>query len=244
MSVKILTDTTDIPITMIGEMSGLCYNSDIKDHNKNYKRGLECIRTNHGRTLEFPQIYIEFNNYSARVIREVYTHISGSPTRLQTSTRYVDYSNFEYIIPPTIEKQTDAKDLYIETMKNIASVLEKLEQEYNIKREDTAMLLPLGMTTKVIMRTNLRQLIDMSHQRLCTRAYWEFRKLMKDLIDALAFYSDEWKYLIEEEKIFSSKCKILGYCPEKHSCGKAINKKEWERRLSSNFNTQSEEWFE
>ena len=44
-----------------------------------------------------------------------------------------------------------------------------------IKKEDVANILPLGMTTKVVVRTNMRNLIDMSHQRLCSRAYWEFR---------------------------------------------------------------------
>lgn len=56
--------------------------------------------------LEFPQIYLEISGYSARVIRELYTHISGAPTRLQASTRYIDYTNegFDCIIPKSIEK--------------------------------------------------------------------------------------------------------------------------------------------
>jgi hypothetical protein len=59
----------------------------------------------------------------------------------------------------------------------------------------------------------------MSHQRLCARAYWEFRKLFKEIMEALAFYSDEWKYIVEELKLFRPKCKVLGYCPERYSCG-------------------------
>ena len=42
--------------------------------------------------------------YSARVAREWYTHIGGMPTRLQASTRYIDYEHgFDYIIPPSVE---------------------------------------------------------------------------------------------------------------------------------------------
>lgn len=66
---------------------------------KNYKRGLDCIKSNHGRVFEFVNIEAIIEDYSARVIREWYTHIGGSPTRLQSSTRYVNYDNFEYIIP-------------------------------------------------------------------------------------------------------------------------------------------------
>ncbi len=46
--------------------------------------------------------------------------------------------------------------------------LEKL----GIPRKDIGMLLPLGMETKVVVRANLRNLINlinMSHQRICTR---------------------------------------------------------------------------
>ena len=42
------------------------------------------------------------DGYSARVIREWYTHFGGSPTRLQASARYVDYNNFAYVIPPAV----------------------------------------------------------------------------------------------------------------------------------------------
>jgi len=65
--------------------------------------------------------------------------------------------------------------------------LEKL----GIPREDISMLLPLGMETKVVVRTNLRNLIDMSHQRICTRAYWEYRNLMDDIKNELSCYSEE-----------------------------------------------------
>lgn len=217
MGVIVMTDTTDIPITQIGEYAGECWGADTKDHEKNYKRGLDCIKCNHGRTLEFPQVYLKISGYSARVIRELYTHIGGSPTRLQASTRYIDYGNFEYITPPSL--QGPALELYQKTMKNIANAAQELESTYGVKREDAAMLLPLGMESTIVIRTNLRNLIDMSHQRLCARAYWEFRKLFKEIMEALAFYSDEWKYIVEELKLFRPKCKVLGYCPERYSCG-------------------------
>lgn len=217
MGVIVMTDTTDIPITQIGEYAGECWGADTKDHEKNYKRGLDCIKCNHGRTLEFPQVYLKISGYSARVIRELYTHIGGAPTRLQASTRYIDYGNFEYITPPSLHGP--ALELYQKTMKNIADAAQELESTYGVKREDAAMLLPLGMESTIVIRTNLRNLIDMSHQRLCARAYWEFRKLFKEIMEALAFYSDEWKYIVEELKLFRPKCKVLGYCPERYSCG-------------------------
>ena len=86
-SVIVLEETTTNPLQLIGKCSGLCYGSDISNVDKNYKRGLECLKNNHGRTLEFPQVYLLLKGYSARCIRELYTHIGGMPTRLQASTR-------------------------------------------------------------------------------------------------------------------------------------------------------------
>ena len=79
--------TTETPISMIGEEAGICWNADTTDQIKNYRRGLDCLSSGHMRTAEYPQVYMILEGYSARVIREFYTHIAGGPTRLQASTR-------------------------------------------------------------------------------------------------------------------------------------------------------------
>lgn len=209
--------TTRNPIQLIGEQAGICYGADITNPEKNFKRGTECLSNQHGRTLEFPDVYLIIDGYSARVIREWYTHIGGMPTRLQASTRYIEYGNFDYIIPHTIEKNEKAKTLYENIMSIISASIKTLE-ENGIPKEDTANLLPLGMQTKITCKINARTLIDMSHQRMCTRAYWEYRELFKDLRKALSEYSEEWDFIVRH--YFEPKCEYLGYCPEKFSCGK------------------------
>jgi thymidylate synthase (FAD) len=212
-----LTETTKNPLTLIGERAGVCWGADTGSPEKNRKRGMDCIESGHGRTLEFPTIEMVLDGYSARVIREWYTHIGGAPTRLQASTRYINYGNFEYIVPPSIENNADALKEYIHCMDHIAFAARKLES-IDIPREDAAMLLPLGMTTRIVDKRNLRNLIDMSRQRMCNRAYWEFRELFGDICDALANYSEEWAWVVAN--CFHEKCVELGYCPEKHGCGK------------------------
>lgn len=207
--------TTKNPISMIGEEAGICWGADTSDVNKNYKRGLDCLRSGHMRTAEYPQVYIVLDGYSARVIRELYTHIAGGPTRLQASTRYIEYGKFDYIIPNSIEKEEETKRIYNNTMEVISAGYKHLE-ELGIPKEDIANILPLGMETKIVLRTNLRHLIDMSHQRLCNRAYWEFRQLMIDLMKALHEYSEEWAAIVDE--FFKPKCEVCGFCEEKDTC--------------------------
>jgi thymidylate synthase (FAD) len=217
-NIIIQKETTIDPISLIGREAGVCWGADINNEEKNYKRGMDCLAAGHGRTWEYPQVYMVLDGYSARVIRELYTHIAGGPTRLQASTRYINYQKgFPYVTAPMIEQNEEAKAIYDNAMQEITVAMQKLEA-LNIPREDVAMLLPLGMESKVVLRTNLRNLIDMSHQRLCTRAYWEFRQLMRDLMKALSEYSEEWNYLVDN--YFVPKCEVCGFCSEKKSCGR------------------------
>ena len=202
---------------MIGEMAGVCWGADTSDAEKNYKRGMDCLESGHGRTFEFPDVYMAIEGYSARVMREWYTHIGGMPTRLQASTRYIDYGEFEYVTPESIRSNPIACAEYENMMECIRHTLCMLEDFDSIPREDAAMLLPLGMTTRVVDKRNLRNLVDMSRQRMCNRAYWEFRELFRDISCALTDYSEEWARIVNTQ--FMPKCKAAGFCTEKHGCG-------------------------
>lgn len=216
--ITILKETPTNPISLMGERAGVCWGANITDAEKNYKRGLDCIKSGHHRVMEYVDVNLILDGYSARVIREWYTHIGGAPTRLQASTRYINYKSFSYVTASSIEKNEEALKKYEDAMALIAKTCEELETEYNIPREDAAMLLPLGMTTKIVDKRNVRNLIEMSHQRLCTRAYWEYRQLMNDIMVALSDYSQEWKYLVDN--YFLPKCELVGYCTETKTCGR------------------------
>lgn len=219
-TVKVLNYTTENPITMMGEMAGICWGADISDAEKNHKRGADCVKSNHGRAMEYPQVYLVLDGWSAKVIREFYTHIGGAPTRLQASTRYIDYSNgFKQIIPDSVANNPKAKEVWEDFMSNVAPTIEKLKL-CGIANEDATNVLPLAYETKVVVRTNLRNLVDMSRQRLCNRAYWEYRKMFKEILWQLENYSDEWEELVYGLKVFKPKCEELGYCPETRGCGK------------------------
>ena len=226
-TITILPETTRNPITLIGERAGICWGADTGSPEKNYKRGLDCIQSGHGRTLEFVNVEMILDGYSARVMREWYTHIGGAPTRLQESTRYIDYGVFEYVTPESVEANLEARKYYRDAMHDIARTIAILEKKYKIPREDAAMLLPLGMTTRVVDKRNLRNFIDMSRQRMCMRAYWEFRDLFRDICMALKDYhseNQEWRLIVDTQ--FNQKCVALGYCPEKNGCGRYPKKGE------------------
>lgn len=219
-TITILPETTKNPITLMGARAGVCWGADVSNNEKNYKRGLDCIKSGHGRVMEYVNVEMIIDGYSAKVLREYYTHIGGSPTRLQASTRYINYSKgdgFAYITPDSIVKN-EAKIAWDAWMHTINDAIKTLIAEYNIPVEDATMLLPLAYSSKMVDRRNLRNFVDMSRQRMCSRAYWEYRELFKDICNALREYSDEWKWIVDN--LFHAKCDEAGYCTESKSCGR------------------------
>src|SRR5574344_108805 len=79
--VTILEWTTKNPLQQIGYNAGVCWGANVDDKEKNIKRAKECISNDHGRTTEFPDVNMVLDGYSARVIREWYTHIGGMHKR-------------------------------------------------------------------------------------------------------------------------------------------------------------------
>lgn len=176
------------------------------------------------RPLEYVSVEFVVEDMSARAIRELYTHIAGGPTRLQASTRYVDYDNFSYYTPTGNE---DLKKLYDEAMKSAAHYYKLLIEE-GMKKEDAANLLPLGMMSKVVMKTNLRMIENLMNQRLCTRAYKEMRAFAILLSIQLSEIGDEWEQIVKN--LFVPKCKKVGYCTEAKCCGLSEKKEiEWRK---------------
>lgn len=207
--IKVL-DYTRNPLFLMGVCASECWNSTPSP-----RIGIDCIESGHGRVLEYPEVTVAVDGYSARVIREIYTHIIGT-TRLQASTRYIKYGEFDYIIPDSIKNNTKALDVYCKTIWNIQEAYKQLE-ELNIPKEDIANILPLGMTSRIVLKINARAILHMAELRLCNRAYWEFRKFMKEFLDVVSKLDNEWEKICSYAK---PKCEVYGYCNEKHSCGK------------------------
>ena len=202
---------------------GKLHSEKQEDPEKNYKRGMDCIISGHGRVMEYVNVEMIIAGYSARVEREWYTHIGGSPTRLQSSTRYINYAGrgFDYIIPPSIQNNKEALEKYQALMAHINEECRALQEDYGIPKEDVANGLPLGMTASIVDKRNLRSLTEMSHQRMCNRAYWEYRQLFGDIRKALSEYSEEWRWIADN--LFMPKCDYFGYCSETRPCGKPVS---------------------
>ncbi|MDO5707127.1 MAG: FAD-dependent thymidylate synthase [Andreesenia angusta] len=155
----------------------------------------------------------------------------------QQSQRYVKLEQFEYIVPPSIEKDEDAREIYIKTMEEIqerynqiADILtdkhykEFIEHGIDEKKamnmaskkaiEDARYIFPNACETKIVITMNARSLKNFFEHRCCERAQWEIRRLATEMLKIVKEIAPT---------IFKSSgplC-ISGPCPEgKMTCGK------------------------
>ena len=155
----------------------------------------------------------------------------------QQSQRYVKLDQFEYIIPPEIERNEEAKKIFIESMnkcqedynklveilfaKHYQELLDKGVSEKKAKSqaekmsiEDARYVFPNACETKMVFTINARSLYNFFHHRCCERAQWEIRELATEMLR-----------LVREVApiLFNNvgpNC-LNGVCPEgKMTCGK------------------------
>lgn len=225
MKIELLDGTTEKPLQKMGFNAGVCWGAPLDDKEKNIKRAISCIKAGHGRVMEYVDVELVISDVSARCLRELYTHIGGSPTRLQASTRYIsEQSGFDYYTPPKIENNMGCKQMFTEGMGTIQKVYNCLLEE-GMTKEDAANVLPLGMMSKMVWKVNLRTLINFCQQRSCTRALKEIRDLTKEIVSLLGSKNEEWDWIAEN--LLVPKCEQYKYindsfcfCTEQQCCGK------------------------
>ena len=123
----------------------------------------------------------------------------------QQSQRYVKLDQFEYIIPPEIERNEEAKKIFIESMnkcqedydklveilfaKHYQELLDKGVSEKKAKSqaekmsiEDARYVFPNACETKMVFTINARSLYNFFHHRCCERAQWEIRELATEML--------------------------------------------------------------
>lgn len=108
----------------------------------------------------------------------------------QQSQRYVKLSQFEYIIPPTIESDEKLKQIYVQAMDRAQSdyntiVAELIKNGRTEKEaiEDARYVFPNACETKIVVTMNARSLFNFFEHRCCERAQWEIRELAYKMLE-------------------------------------------------------------
>lgn len=158
------------------------------------------------------------------------------------SQRYVGKENFEYIMPPAVAANGEAKKLFLEAMEQDRETYKKLHDllekdafdamvasgadEKTAARdadkkanEDARYVLSNACDTKIIMTMNVRELYHFFALRTCERAQWEIRNMATEML----------RICKQVSPVLFAKAGpacVRGNCAEgAKSCGKATEKR-------------------
>lgn len=180
MRVSLIQQTPD-PIGTIAKIASICYDSNPKDPMKLvehlYKSGHHSV---------FEHIYFTFriDGISRACSHQLVRHRHCSFT--QRSQRYCLENDFEYVLPPKIEKSDLATYEFIDAIADTLDTYACLYRSHDIPKEDARYLIPNAYCTDLYLSCNLRELIHICNERLCSKAQWEIRQLVKKMVDLVA----------------------------------------------------------
>lgn len=164
------------------------------------------------------------------------------------SQRYVKKDKLQYIMPPEIEENEEAKALFIKTMDDdlkayneLADILSKKHYETFVSEgkdektarnmaekkaiEDARFVLPNACDTQMIMTMNARSLLNFFKHRCCNRAQWEIKALADEMLKIVCEIAPT---------LFSSagpSCYKKGCSEGAMTCGKAAEMREEYEKL-------------
>lgn len=122
--------------------------------------------------------------------------------------------DFEFIVPPSIEKNKNAKEKFLLLMQEIKNNYNEFI-ELGVDKEDARYVLPNAAETKIMITMNARSLLNFFELRCCNRAQWEIRALADKM---LKLVREKAPILFEKA---GATCDTHRICNEgKMTCGK------------------------
>lgn len=185
------------------------------------------LESGHASPVEHVSFTFALSGVSRALTHQLVRHRIASYS--QQSQRYVDGSDFDYVIPPEISRHPEALARFEGVMAEIGSayrdlkaILEKAGRAGSKANEDARFVLPQAAASNIVVTMNCRALLNFFEHRCCRRAQWEIRHVADAMLDACR------GVLPEVFGTAGARCERLRYCPEgeKFCCGRFPVRKE------------------
>lgn len=221
MEVRLVSHTWK-PLDTIEKAACNCYDSEPTEDFKIMK---SCYKSGHHSVLEFATFVFHVEGVSRALLAQITRHRHCSFA--VRSQRYCSENGFSAVTPSSIKKSEDALSIYNEALVTIRDCYKKL-QEIGIPNEDARFILPNSCETQFEISLNLRELIYLANERLCTRSQWEIRNLVQSMVNEVTDIYPELEDMLVPK---CEKYPDLFFCPESKSCGKHKTLKEIKNAL-------------
>lgn len=201
----ILLRYTPDPEETVAMAAKLCYSpSDIeslkeKIETKDQKAFVEkLVKMGHMSPIEHPTFTFAIEGISRACSHQLVRHRLASYS--QQSQRYVSErgqgsgsrgqdGTFDYIVPPSIAQDNEAKKIFENFMIDAQKAYDILIEKLNNKgvsgesaNQDARFVLPNASETKIMVTMNARELLHFFRQRCCERAQWEIRQMAEEML--------------------------------------------------------------
>ena len=181
-----LVQQTPNPVRTIAQIASICYDSDPKDPMKLVKH---LYRNGHHSCFEHIYFTFKIEGISRACSHQLVRHRMCSFT--QRSQRYCSENGFGVVLPHSIEKMDDLGG--VDHLVGIVDVHYEELQARGVPNEDARYILPNACATSLYLSCNLRELIHIANERLCSRAQWEIRELVQEMV---ALVDPELKFML------------------------------------------------
>lgn len=172
LEVKLIQATPN-PVDFIAKIASICYDKTPRSSAALVEK---LYRNGHHSVFE----HVCFTFYIADVSRacshQLVRHRHCSFT--QRSQRYCSEEGFAYVEPET----TVASPAYSRHMQSAQEAYYDLT-DAGVPLEDARMVLPNACCTSMYLSCNLRELMHIANERLCSRAQWEIREVVKKMVE-------------------------------------------------------------
>ena len=137
------------------------------------------IREGHESIIEHASVTFEISGISRACSHQLVRHRIASYS--QESQRYVDMSDPEFVVPPSIAENPQAVAVWEEFMGQVANTYDRL-RELGARKEDARFVLPNAAATRIIVTMNFRTLRHLFSVRCDKAAQWEIRDLALEML--------------------------------------------------------------
>lgn len=176
MKVTLIQQTPN-PIETISTIASICYDSNPSDPLKLVKH---LYINGHHSCYEHIYFTFKIEGISRACSHQLVRHRMCSFT--QRSQRYCSEDGFAVVLPTSIDKELSSYYDYNASMLEIRQTYANLQNK-GVPNEDARYILPNACTTDLYLSCNLRELIHICNERLCSRAQWEIRKLVQQMVE-------------------------------------------------------------
>jgi len=154
-----------------------CYRSESKGRPGRFLQAR--IREGHESLIEHASVTFEISGISRACSHQLVRHRIASYS--QESQRYVDMSNPEFVVPPSVDRDPEAQAIWDEFIAQVADTYHRL-RELGVRKEDARFVLPNATATRIIVTMNFRSLRHLFSVRCDKAAQWEIRELALEML--------------------------------------------------------------